>query len=217
MTALVRYQVALLIRSQRWVPSVLLFVVLVGAGSVTGEPLREGLGWSALSLVPAVGWLTRTTLTSEPAAARACVAAASGPRRAHIAALVVSLAGGVLLALPAFGYELLTSQLPGHATLTVVADGLATAVVCAGVGSAIGALCSPPLIRRLAYGILAMGFAVIAALAAEISPASAAVRGAMSQPDGGLRLPLQPAAIAAALLIVTWALSTLAASHRTGS
>ena len=126
MTALVRYQVALLVRSQRWVPSVLLFVVLVGAGSVTGEPLREGLGWSALSLVPAVGWLTRTALTAEPAAARACVAAASGPRRAHIVALVVALAGGLLLALPALGFELLTSQLPGHATLTVTADGLAT-------------------------------------------------------------------------------------------
>lgn len=129
----------------------------------------------------------------------------------------MALAGGVLLALAAFGFELLTSRLPGHTTVAVAADGFASAVVCAGVGSAIGALCSPPLVRRLAYGVLAMGFAVVAALAAGVSPASAAVRGVMSPANAGLRLPLQPAAIAAALVIATWALSILAASRRTGS
>lgn len=217
MTALARYQVALLLRSQRWVPPVLLFAVLVAAGSVSGEPLGDGLGWSALSLVPAVGWLTRATLTAEPAAARACVAAACGPRRVHIAALAVALLGGLLLTLPATGFELLTSQLPGHAVLTAAAEGLATAAVCAGVGRAIGALCSPPLVRRPAHGMLAMGIAVVAALAAGISPASAAVRGTMSQPGHGLRLPLGPAAVAAALMIATWALSTVVAARRTGS
>lgn len=217
MIAVAGYQFALLIRSQRWLPPVLLFAVLVGAGSVTGEPLREGLGWSALALVPAVGWLTRATLTAEPAAARACVAAASGPRRAHVAALGVGLVAGLLLILPATGFELLTSRLPGHGALTVAVGGLASAVVCAGVGSAIGALCNPPVVRRAAYGVLAMGIAVVAALAADVSPASAAVRGTMSQAGDGLRLPLQPAAVTAVLLAATWALSTLAAARRTGS
>jgi hypothetical protein len=190
MTALAWYQLALLLRSQRWLPPLLLFAVLVGAGSVSGEPLSDGLGWSALSLVPAVGWLTRTTLTAEPAAARACVAAASGPRRAHVAALAVALLGGLLLTLPATGFELLTSQRPGHGAFTVAAGGLAAAAVCAGVGSAIGALCSPPLVRRTAHGVLAMGIAVVTALAAGVSPASAAVRGTMSQAGHGFRLPL---------------------------
>jgi hypothetical protein len=53
--------------------------------------------------------------------------------------------------------------------------------VCSGVGSAIGALCNPPL-----------------------------------QASQGLRLPVQPAAIAVAMVIVTWTLSTAVAARRTG-
>lgn len=83
MIPLLRYQAALLVRSHRWVPPVLLYAVLVAiGGGGGGQPLSDGLDWSAAILVPAAAWLTRSMLTAEPAAARACVAAASGPRRA---------------------------------------------------------------------------------------------------------------------------------------
>jgi hypothetical protein len=77
--ALVRYQAALLLRSQRWVAPLLGYAALVAVStSIGGQSLADGLDWSAAMLVPGVAWLTRSVLTAEPAAARACVAAAGG-------------------------------------------------------------------------------------------------------------------------------------------
>lgn len=108
-------------------------------------------------LVPVVAWLTRSGLTAEPAAARACAAAAGGPHRAHLAALTASLAAGIVLALAGAGYELITYQPSAGGLLTraaVTAAGLVTAVICSCVGSAIAALCNPPVIRRVGVVIL---------------------------------------------------------------
>jgi hypothetical protein len=88
---MLRYQVALLGRSHRWLPPVLLYAAVVVAGSFGGMPLADGLGWSSAALVPAVGWLTRSALTAEPAAARACVATAGGLALAGVAAGVTCL------------------------------------------------------------------------------------------------------------------------------
>src|ERR1700750_2801229 len=98
MMAMVRYQGALLGRSVRWLPPVLLFAATVVSGSFAGMPLADGLGWSSAMLVAAVGLLTRAALTMEPGAARACAGTAGGPRRAQLATLLAALAGGVVLA-----------------------------------------------------------------------------------------------------------------------
>jgi hypothetical protein len=83
--ALTRYQLSLLLRSYRWIPPAVLFVLgVIGLGGATlpnGAGLSEGR-WSALILVPVAAWLTRSMLTAEPPRLRACVAAAGGPRRA---------------------------------------------------------------------------------------------------------------------------------------
>ena len=104
MVYLIRYQAALLVRSHRWVAPSLVYAVLVVMVSSAGEPLSDGLDWSAAMLVPAVAWLTRSMLTVEPGAARACVSAASGPCRAHLAALVVALTSGIVFALGGAGF-----------------------------------------------------------------------------------------------------------------
>jgi hypothetical protein len=109
MIAMVRYQGALLGRSVRWLPPVLLFAGTVVAGSFGGMPLADGLGWSSAMLVPAVGWLTRVALTMEPGAARACASTAGGARRAQLATLVVALAGGVVLAAVSWTASVLTA------------------------------------------------------------------------------------------------------------
>jgi hypothetical protein len=223
--ALLRYQLAFLVRSQRWLPPTLLYAVLVVAGSMSGEPLRDGLGWSGAALVPTAGWLTRSVLTAEPVAASACSAAAGGVRRAHLSALVAALLGGLCFAILGVGYELLTSHRPvGHGGIPPVAvAGLAAGGVCVLVGVAIGALCSPPLVRRPAQGMLGLAVAAIVALVASVSPANAAIHTTMSPPHAAVSqahaapgLPVAPAFAAAVITAAVLALSTLVAAYRNG-
>src|SRR5215472_7269463 len=106
MRALLRYQSGILFRSHRWVFPLIMYVLLINvAGVGQKQPLSSGLDWSAAMLVPVVALLTRSMLTAEPEASRACVAAAAGPGRAHLAVLVAALGGGAVLALAGTGYE----------------------------------------------------------------------------------------------------------------
>ncbi len=109
MIALIRYQAALMIRAHRWVGPLLLYATLLTFMG-DGQPLRFGLSWSAAMLLPSAAWLTRSALTVEPAAARACVAVAGGPHRVHLAALLTAFAGGVILAVAGAGYELAAAR-----------------------------------------------------------------------------------------------------------
>jgi hypothetical protein len=226
--ALTRYQVALLLRSHRWIPPLVLYgltVVGLGGGSRPGGAgLGDGLSWSALMLVPAVAWLTRSVLTAEPGAARACVAAGGGPRRAQLAALVPSLAAGAVLAIVGVGCALArcgvlrtrANTIEIGATFAVLAGGLVAALICLLVGSAVGALCNPPVIRTPAAAMLTGTGAVVAALAWNVSPANAAVRSTEAVPPASA-WPSGLAVIAAiALLAAAWTVSALVAARRTG-
>src|ERR1700744_5499692 len=137
--ALLRYQLALLGRSDRWLAPALLYAGVGVGGSFAGMPLADGMGWSSAALVPAVGWLTRSALTAEPAAPRACVATAAGPRRAELATLTAALGGGVVLGALGAGFELATTawpaggpSQPGPGELAVT--GIAAGVTCLLIG-----------------------------------------------------------------------------------
>jgi len=213
-TALVRYQAALLLRSQRWLVPVLFYAAAVAAGSNGGEPLGDALGWSAAMALPAAAWLTRCCLTNEPAAARACLAAAGGARRAHVSALVVAGAGALLLPIVGTGFEILVSAAPhgGPGRSAVIGAGFVAGLTAALTGTAVAAVCNPPVIRRTGAAVLATVFAVIYALAASASPALAAIRRAA--PVRGSHLPLVAAGAGVLLTGAAWALSTVAAAHR---
>ncbi len=109
MIALSRYQLSLLLRSHRWIAPAVLFALgvigLGGAASRHGATLGQGLAWSALMLVPVEAWLTRSMLTAEPAAARACVAAAGGPRRTQLAALIAPTLVAAAFGLVGIGWQ----------------------------------------------------------------------------------------------------------------
>jgi hypothetical protein len=177
-TALIRYQSGVLFRSHRWILPLVGYAVLLAVGGAGGgaQSLVSGLDWSAAILVPAVAAMTRSMLTAEPGAARSCVAVASGPARAQLATLTTAFAAGAVLGLAGAGYELLTS---GHRAglLAPLVTGLGTALICALVGSAVGTLFNPPLIRHPAAALLCTIAAVILAWVARISPANAALRG----------------------------------------
>jgi ABC-type Mn2+/Zn2+ transport system ATPase subunit len=228
--ALLRYQSAILLRSYRWIFPLMAYAVLVAAGNAGAgtDPLSGGLGWSAAMLVPVVAFLTRSMLTAEPDAARACAAAAAGPVKAQVAALLTAVGGGVALAIAGAVLEVITSEsvLESPASPTawdkvtatashpkVLLAGLATALVCLLVASAAGALLNPPLVRHPGLAILSTLTAVIVALASDVSPAGAALRN--SGAPSGPHWPGTGNFIAAlCLAAVTWTASSFAAARR---
>lgn len=225
--ALVWYELALLLRSHRWIPPAVLFVLsVIGLGGATlphGARLSQGLAWSALMLVPVGAWLTRSMLTAEPAAARACVAAAGGPRRTQLAALAAAAVVGAALGLLGVIWELATLGVPrsdvtnsvetGH-LLSSLGGGLTAALICLLVGSAVAALFNPPLVRRPGTAMLCTTAAVVLALAWNGSPANAAVRSV----GYGAVERTWPAGVAfmtaLALAAAAWAISAQVASRR---
>ena len=230
MIALLRYQTAILLRSHRWIFPLIAYGLLVAGGNATGATspatsatllatqstqLAQGLAWSAAMLVPVVAFLTRSMLTAEPDAARACVAAAAGPARAQLAALLTALGGGIVLGVAGACVTVLITGTAQAAAAhpEIFAAGLLTAVVCLLVGSAVGALCNPPLLRHPGAAMLATLAAAIFALASDVSPAGAAVRhGGTSH--GVLGPGPVPLLAAACLLAVIWGASLCAGARR---
>jgi hypothetical protein len=213
--AVMRYQAVNLFRSHRWIFPVITYALLLFVGG-TGSGRRaliDGLAWSAALLVPVVALLTRSMLTAEPAAARACVAAARGPGRAQLATLLTAFAAGAVLGLAGAAYELVTV---GHKTtlLTPLVSGLGQALACALVGAAVGTLFNRPLIRHPAAALLATIAAVVAALVSSVSPANAALRGG----DAAIQARAWPAGVpllaAFALAVASWTVSCWLAGRR---
>jgi hypothetical protein len=220
MTALLRYQAALLARSYRWLPPLLLYAAVMAIGVAQGpQPLLDSLGWAAAALLPTAAWTARICATGEPPAARACVAAGGGPGRAHLAAVLAGLLFSLLLgSVAALALMVLADP---HSTdhLTYVprgpacVAGLAAVAVSALTGTAVGVLAGPPLLRRPGWSVLATVLAALLLLVASGSPANAAVTGLVTgSRTGAITFPLLPLAVAAAVT----ALATVAACRRAG-
>jgi hypothetical protein len=220
--ALFRYQAAGLFRSHRWIFPLIAYALLISVGggsvrqataAVRAMTLAAGLDWSAAILVPVVALLTRSMLTAEPSAARACVSAARGPGRAQLATLAVAFAGGALLGLAGACYQLVT--LGHHTPLLIPAlAGLGKALICTMVGSAVGTMFNPPLIRHPAAALLNTSAAVVVALASSVSPASAALRGNGAAVQAAAWPAGVPALAAFALVAGSWSVSCWLAGRR---
>lgn len=204
MTALLRYQAALLLRSQRWLPPVVLYAAALGIGVQGGQPVLDSLGWAAAVLLPVAAWLVRICVTGEPPAARSCVSAARGPARAHLSAVLVALAAATVLGAVATVVVALISDpvSTGHDTrvplLPAGGAGLLAALVCALLGTAVGALTAWPVLRSPGRAVPALLLAALLALVASGSPARAAVSGLVTgSKSGTVTMPWLPLAVAA--------------------
>ncbi|MEU9242202.1 ABC transporter [Streptomyces sp. NPDC048385] len=216
MTALLRYQTALLLRSQRWLPPVILYAAFLGVGVQSGQPVLDSLGYTAAALLPVAAWLVRICVTGEPAAARACVTAARGPARSHLAALLTALTAAALLGTVA---TLIVTVISQHATndhrlpvspVRAGAAGLLATLACALLGSAVGALTNRPLLRSPGRAVPTMLLATLLAVVVGGSPAHAAVSGLVSGSESG-RIPVSPLPLAAAALLTAAAFTTACA------
>ncbi|MGP4113207.1 ABC transporter [Streptomyces sp. 4N509B] len=210
MIPLLRYEASLLLRSRRWLPPLLLHAILLAVGVRGGQPVLDSLGWSAAALLPAAVWLARACAAAEPPAARACVAAAGGPARAHVSRLLTALCASAALGTVTTLVVVGVSAPHGSGgevavpRLDATAAGLLAALACALLGTAVGALCSWPVVRGAGRAIPAAVLAAVTVLVADVSPANAAVSELVNGSRTGtvdlwlLPLPLLASAAAAA-------------------
>ncbi|WP_327154282.1 ABC transporter [Streptomyces tubercidicus] len=219
MIALLRYQTALLIGSHRWLPPVILYAAWLAISVRGGDPLLDGLGYAAGGLLPAAVWLTRTCVTNEPSAARNCAAAAAGPGRAHLAAVLTAAGTALLLALVGAALVVLVSdpRSTDHQVAVPVLPaafaGLLAALVCLLMGTALGALSNWPVLRSTGWSIPTGLVAALLLLVLGASPANAAVSGLVTGSlHGTISIPWLPliatVLIAAAATAVACALSS---------
>lgn len=221
MTALLRYQAALLLRSQRWLPPFLLYAAFLAIGVQGGQPVLDSLGYTAAALLPVAAWLVRICVTNEPPAARTCVAAAAGPGRAHLACLLVALTTSAVLGTAATlvvtwisdpasaGHRVLVPRLEAGAA------GLLAVLACALLGTAVGALTNWPLLRSPGRSVPAMLLAAMLLLVTAGSPAQAAVHGLVTGSQSGhVPLPLLPLTGAALLATAASALACALTARR---
>ncbi|MFC9293417.1 ABC transporter [Streptomyces sp. NPDC057011] len=204
MTALLRYQGALLLRSQRWIAPLVVYAAFVAVGIRPGDPVLDSLGYAAAGLVPQTAWLVRICVTGEPDAARDCAAAAAGPVRIHAAALLTALAGALLAGAAGGAVALLLGDPAGADPARAALAGASAVAACALTGAAVGALCSRPLVRRRGYAVLAGGLGSLLAWVLAVSPARSAVSALVTAARSGTA-PLPLTALAGALLLAAGA------------
>ncbi|MFG2217237.1 MULTISPECIES: ABC transporter [unclassified Streptomyces] len=221
MTALLRYQTALLVRSQRWLAPVLLYAAFIAVGVQWGQPVLDSLGYTAAGLLPVTAWLVQLCAGQEPPAARTVTAAAAGPARAHLAALLAGLGCAGLLGAAATSIVLLISKPAGADSsvrvplLPAGIAGLLAVACCVLLGAVIGALCTRPLLHRRGWSVAATVLLALAALVTGGSPANAAVTGLVTgSRTGTVHLPVLPLVAATALAVAAAALVGKVASLR---
>ncbi|MER7872020.1 ABC transporter [Streptomyces solisilvae] len=221
MTALLRYQAALLVRSHRWLPPLLLYGAFLGIGVQTGQPILDSLGYAAAALLPVAAWLVRVGVTQEPAAARDCAAAALGPGRVHLASVLTGLGAALVLGTAGTLFVAAVSDphTADHRQEVPVPEatvaGLLAAVACALLGTAVGALCNRPLLRRPGWAIPSTMLAALLVSVAGASPANAAVSGLVDgSHSGAVPMPLLPLALTGAAAAGATALACVFSSRR---
>jgi len=220
--AVLRYQLDLLLRSHRWLPPLIFYGAVMAIGIAGGEPLLGSLGYAAALLLPVAAWTVRVCVTGEPAAARACVAAAVGPARVQRAALAAAAAASGVLGLAGTAVVAAVSGPHADDLHTAVPVGPAAvagamaAAVSVLLGTAVGALTNPPLVRGGGWPILVTAIAAGAVLIVSGSPAQAAVTGLVTgSRTGTVHYPLPALLAAAAAAFAATRLSAWAASRLT--
>ncbi|MFC9757677.1 ABC transporter [Streptomyces sp. NPDC056921] len=213
MTALLRYQTALLVRSQRWLAPVLLYAAFVSVGVQWGQPVLDSLGYAAAGLLPVTAWLVQLCANQEPPAARTVTAAVVGSPRAHLATLLAALGCAGVLGVAATLTVLLISK-PANADnsvrvplLPAGAAGLLAVACCVLLGAVVGALCTRPLLHRRGWSVAATVLGALLALVTAGSPANTAVTGLVTgSRTGTVHFPVLPLVAAAALAAAAAAL-----------
>lgn len=221
MNALLHYQSALLLRSQRWLAPVILYAAFLAVGVQSGQPILDSLAYAAAALLPVAAWLVRICTSNEPPAARGCVASAAGPWRAQLASLLAAfLAAAVLGTVATLVVSVISDPAStDHRTavnrLAACGAGLLAMLASALIGTAVGALTSRPLMRSPGRAIPVLLLASLLALVTTGSPAKATLTALVTgSRDGVVPVPLLPVAVAGVLAVAAVGVACGMASRR---
>lgn len=217
--AVARYYAVLLARTQRWLPPVLCYGVMLVIDSANGDTTVDAFAYSAAFLLPVTAWFTRSVLTAEPPEAAAITATAAGPARSRLAALsaatVYGLACAVIGALVAIGTG------GGVGATSTALSGLSTELVCVLLGTAVGVLTAPPLVPAAGWGVLLAGLLALGLLVTRFSPAAMGIRALTLAANGGsggaevgAHYPIAALPLALIVTGAAWTASTAAATRR---
>jgi hypothetical protein len=192
MIGLVRYLGSDLLRSQRFLLPMLLYVGLL-APLLGGDPGPSPQLWTftALVLCPVSCWLAVTVAnTEDPVQRQVTIAAAGGPTRVAVGVLVTCLLADAVLVAIAMCWPMLTSSY-AFSTQTVMAGVLAHVAV-AGTGTAAGLLCARPVLHGIGWSAVVGGGTVFIAVTQNwLPPVGLAVRSLNESPVPTSTLALQ--------------------------
>ncbi|GAA0210334.1 hypothetical protein GCM10010492_05160 [Saccharothrix mutabilis subsp. mutabilis] len=209
MTALVRYLLADVLRTQRWLPPLLLFgaVLAMLNSSDAGPPLSAYAG-TCVFVYPVAVWLTIVIATAEDPVRRTVTVATAGWGRVHAAVTVLSGLATLLVVILATLAPLLTQ--PRSYPLSVIAIGFAAMTVCGLTGVGVGVLCARPVVTQHGWSVLLAVTLVFAAFLFGQVPPIGNILGALGR-DSGIPTALTISAVCALALTTgaTWLARTL--------
>lgn len=214
MIALVCYLGSDLLRSQRFVLPVFLYV-LVLAPLLNGDPGPPPELWvlTAVVLYPVSCWLAVTVAnTEDPVQRHVTVAAAGGPGRVAAGVLLTCLLADLVLVAIAVGWPVLSTE---YAFPTgTVAAGVFANVAVATTGTAVGLLCARPVMHSVGWSVVVAGGALFATGAQPwLPPVGLAFRQLSDSPVATVGLGLQ-AALGLALAVLAAGATVLAHNRR---
>lgn len=164
MTALVRYGLATLLHSQRYVAPVLLFMGIVGVLSRSDSgPLAPTYAICAGAMFICSTWLTiALTSVDDPAHRAITVVSAGGSARVLTATVLVAVLSCLALLVFGLTFPLLFGDRDVTAPALLV--GAEAQLTCAAAGIAIGLICSRLVLRRQGYAVIVALVLVMVAL-----------------------------------------------------
>lgn len=164
MISLVRYTLATVLLSQRYLPPVLLFVVLLAVfTSNDNGSLLPVYAFGSAAVFACGTWLTIVTVDAEDPTQRSItVVNAGGIGRVLAASTAVAFAGCTLFSVIGLLYPLVTGHHP--LGVGVLAVGLIAELAGGCSGVAVGLLCSRLVIRQAGWSVLTALAATIALL-----------------------------------------------------
>jgi len=154
--ALTRYVASDVARSQRWLPPLVSYLVICLVnlsldGSAAGNALPTFASAGA-ALLPVAIWLTVIVGNCEdPVQVAITVATVGSEARVRLTKLMVAYGGCGAMTVISMTIAWATAQ---GATLADVVAGLATHLIAAAIGVAVGAWCMRPVLDRRAWAVL---------------------------------------------------------------
>jgi len=160
----IRYLLADLFKSQRWLPPVFVYLAVAGIlyGGDPGTP-RPPYGVSELALFPLAAWLTVVVVNNEDPVQRCVTLAAVGGWRRLLGGLVGAAAvlNGALVLLATFVPALIHHH---PYAVSDVALGFMAHVIAAVTGIGLGLLCARPMIPTTGWSLVALVGVALAVL-----------------------------------------------------